>query len=101
MALEVRDRLHDILGRHKEHAAAWEAQPPAFEERWDALTAAFVEHEFDEAGLPAPKWTHAERLDGEWVLDTPQLTDAQIKQQTPQWLAERNIFIAAKDLVTA
>jgi transcriptional regulator with XRE-family HTH domain len=101
MALEVRDRLNDILDRHQQYAAAWEAQPPAIDERWDALIAAFVEHEFDRAGLPAPRWTQSHRLDDEWVLDTPRLTDAQIKQQTPSWLAERNIFIAAKDLVTA
>ncbi len=102
MALEVRDRLHDLLNLHHEHAAAWDAQPPAVDERWDALIAAFVEHEFDQAGLPAPRWTQStNRLDDEWVLDTPRLTDAQIKQQTPSWLAERNIFIAAKDLVTA
>ena len=41
------------------------------------------------------------RLDEEWVLDTPRLTEAEIKQQAPDWLAERNIFIAAKDLMTA
>lgn len=101
LALEIRDRLHDILHSHRQHAAAWEAQPPAIEDRWKALTAAFVGHEFNEAGLPAPRWTATEPLDSEWVLDTPRLTEAQIKEQTPAWLAERNIFIAAKDLVTA
>ena len=101
LALELRDRLHDILARHRELAAAWEAQPPAVEPRWKALSAAFVGHEFNNAGLTAPKWTDVERLDAEWVLDTPRLTEAEIKQQTPDWLAERNIFIAAKDLITA
>lgn len=100
LALELRDRLHDILRRHRDLAGAWEAQPPAVESRWKALAAAFVSHEFEEAGLPAPRWTSA-RLDTEWVLDTPRLTDAEIKAQTPEWLADRNIFIAEKDLVTA
>ena len=101
LTLEIRDRLHDILRRRKDLAAAWEAQPPPIEDRWKTLTAAFVGHEFDAAGLAAPKWTHGERLDDEWVLDTPRLTEAEIKRQTPAWLADRNIYIAAKDLVTA
>ena len=101
IALELRDRLHDILCRRKDLAAAWEAQPPAVEGRWKALAAAFVSHEFDEAGLPAPRWTDSARLNTEWVLDTPRLTDAEIKAQTPEWLADRNIYIAEKDLVTA
>jgi transcriptional regulator with XRE-family HTH domain len=101
IALELRDRLHDILSRHKDLAAAWEAQPPAVEDRWKALAAALVSHEFDEAGLPAPRWTDSARLNTEWVLDTPRLTDAEIKAETPEWLADRNIDIAEKDLVTA
>lgn len=101
LALEIRDRLHDILLNHKDLAPAWEAQPPPVEARWKALAAAFVSREFSEAGMTAPKWTAAERLDIEWILHTPRLTAAEVKQQTPTWLAERNIFIAAKDLVTA
>lgn len=101
LALELRDRLHDILRRHKDVAAAWEAQPPAIESRWMALAAAFVSHEFVEAGLPAPRWTDSARLNTDWVLDTPRLSEAEIKAQTPEWLAERNIYIAEKDLVTA
>jgi transcriptional regulator with XRE-family HTH domain len=101
LALEIRDRLHEILHRHRQLAAAWEAQPPPVEDRWKALTAAFVGHEFNEAGLTPPRWTATEPLESEWVLDTPRLTEEQIKEQTPAWLAERNIFIAVKDLVTA
>ena len=68
--------------------------------RWKTLIAAFVSHEFTEAGLPVPPWTAGLRLDTEWVLDTPRVSEAEIKHQTPDWLAERNIFIAEKDLVT-
>ncbi len=101
IALEARDRLRDILERRKPLAATWEAQPPAnLDDRWRTLLAAFVAHEFDQAGLPIPGWANTARLDHEWVLDTPRLSDAQIKRQTPEWLAERNIFIAEKDLVT-
>lgn len=101
LALEVRDRLHDILSHHQEAAPAWEAQPPAIDKRWRTLIAAFVSHEFEAAGLAAPRWTHGERLAVEWVLDTPRIDDAEVKRETPAWLAERNIYIATKDLVTA
>jgi transcriptional regulator with XRE-family HTH domain len=101
LCVEARDRLRDILRRQRTLASAWEAQPPVdVDDRWRTLLAAFVSHEFVEAGLPSPKWTNAPTLVTEWVLDTPRLTAAQIKRQTPAWLAERNIFIAEKDLVT-
>ena len=101
VALEIRDRLHDVLRDNKDLAAAWEASPFELEDRWRTLAAAFVGREFDEAGVTAPRWTHGQRLDHEWVLDTPRLTEDEIKRQTPPWLADRNIYIAAKDLVTA
>ncbi|MCW2856535.1 MAG: hypothetical protein JWR52_2150 [Marmoricola sp.] len=101
LALEARDRLRDILRRHTSLAPAWEAQPRADgEDRWTTLVAAFTGHEFDQAGLPAPRWTDGPKLSTEWVLDTPRLSEDEIKRQTPDWLAERNIFIAEKDLVT-
>ena len=101
LTLEARDRLRDILRRRKELAAAWETQPPStLGGRWRALLAAFVNHEFVDAGLPAPRWTTTSPLAADWVLDTPRLSEKEIKRQTPPWLAERNIFIAEKDLVT-
>lgn len=101
LCLEARDRLTEVLRHHLSLAAAWEAQPPAGHDyRWAVLLAAFVSHEFDRAGLPAPRWTESLSLPTEWVLDTPRLSTDQIKRQTPSWLAERNIFIAQKDLVT-
>jgi hypothetical protein len=101
LALEARDRLRDTLCRHRSLAAVWEVQPPAhMADRWRTLIAAFVSHEFAEAGLPAPPWTEAPKLATEWVLDTPRLSAREIKRQSPHWLTERNIFIAEKDLVT-
>lgn len=101
LSLEARDRLRDILRHRRSLAAAWEAQPPSnVGDRWRTLLAAFVGHEFVDAGLPPPKWTATPRLASPWVLDTPRLNQDEIKRQTPHWLAERNIFIAEKDLVT-
>lgn len=101
LALQARDRLRDLLRHRESLAGAWEAQPPpSAGDRWRTLLAAFVNHEFIDAGQPAPAWTTAPKLDTEWVLDTPRLSTKEIKRQTPAWLAERNIFIAEKDLVT-
>lgn len=101
LCLEARDRLREVLRRHPSLTAAWEAQPPSDDEnRWRVLLAAFVSHEFHQTGVPAPRWTESLTLATEWVLDTPRLSTDQIKQQTPTWLAERNIFVAEKDLVT-
>lgn len=101
LALEARDRLRDTLRRHQPLAATWEVQPPAnVADRWKTLVAAFVSHEFLEAGLPAPPWTETPTLAIEWILDTPRLSESEVKRQTPDWLAERNIFISEKDLVT-
>lgn len=70
LSLEARDRLRDILRRHRSLAAAWEAQPPSnLGDRWKTLVAAFVSHEFIEAGLPTPKWADAPRLNG-WLSAT-------------------------------
>lgn len=101
LCLEARDRLRDILRRHESLAAAWEVQPSAdLDDRWRTLLAAFVSHEFIEAGLAPPKWTDAPQLSTDWVLETPRLSECEIRRQTPDWLAERSIFIADKDLVT-
>jgi hypothetical protein len=101
VALEARDRVRDILSHQTALAAVWEIQPPAvLDERWRVLLAALVSHEFVEAGRPVPTWTVAQGLEHEWVLDTPRLSTNEIRRQTPSWLAERNIFIAVKDLVT-
>ena len=101
LSLEARDRLRDILRHRRSMAAAWEVQPPSnVGDRWKTLLAAFVSHEFADAGLPSPKWTATARLASGWVLDTPRLDEDEVKRQTPHWLAERNIFIAEKDLVT-
>lgn len=123
VALEVRDRLRDRLrdqlgeqlgpqpgdqpghqvgeAQHHAHlAAAWATCPDGLDARWHALLAAFVSHEFESAGLPAPGWTTSPRLGTPWVLDTPRLTESQIRAQTPAWLAARNIYIATKDLGT-
>lgn len=100
MALDARDLLRNYLQFDPGLADAWEAHPPAISEQWDTLLAALVAHEFVDAGLPEPRWARGRRLETEWVMVAPRLDRETTQRQTPDWLADRNIFIAAKDLVT-
>ena len=100
LALEIRDRLRDSLRGRNGTVDGWDAPPVDPQDNWTVLVAALVGHEFDVAGLSPPGWTVGLRSTDAWVLDTPRLTEAEIRAQTPAWLAERNIFVAAKDLIT-
>lgn len=69
---------------------------------WDAFLAAVVTHEFEEAGRPAPDWAAAAAPPAEaWMPEHPFLDVERVKAQTPVWLSERNIYVPARDLVTA
>lgn len=38
---------------------------------------------------------------GRWVLGSPLLDDDDIRRDTPQWLAQRGVFVSERDVVTA
>lgn len=99
--LEARDRLRHILRTAPAADHAWDARPDSMDGPWDALLAAFVAHEFEEVGRPEPTWTRDRRPARDWVLDTSRLTPAEVRAQTPSWLAERRLFVSPRDLVTA
>lgn len=102
MTLQARDHLRSILDAIPEAAGAFEAAPPSTgSDRWDTLLATLVRHEFAEHDRPAPEWTDQPALETDWVLDHPRWDERAIKARTPVWLAERRIFVAGGDLVTA
>lgn len=102
LALEARDRLADIIERRPELADAWEAKPTTGDDRWDTLFAAIVAHTFAEYDRPAPKWSEGRKLAEAWMpVESIRYRPAEAKEHTPDWLAERNIFVAARDLATA
>lgn len=106
MLLQGRDHLALILdGRdyYPELVPAWEAEPGSTGSReWDALLAALVEHEYEQAGQPAPQWaTAVPALAEEWLPEHPFLDPDRVRAETPAWLSRRNIFIPLRDLVTA
>ena len=101
MALQGRDHLRQLLHESPDLRGAWEAAPPSTgSEEWNTLLAALAAHEFQEAGHDAPRWTHRPALPRPWTLDSPRLTETQIHEQTPDWLAEWRIFATARDLAT-
>jgi transcriptional regulator with XRE-family HTH domain len=101
LLLQGRDHLRQLLANRPELAGAWEAAPRSTSsERWDALMAALAAHEFESAGRPAPAWTARPPLPEPWILASPRLTEYEIRERTPQWLADRGIYANERDLVT-
>lgn len=106
MTLQGRDHLRELLRANDVASHAWSAAPRTTGDRgWDALLAALTEHEFEAADREPPTWAqaHDRRLDGEdeWVLPSLLLDEAEVRAVTPDWLLERGIFAAERDLVTA
>ncbi|MGA8045416.1 MAG: hypothetical protein WCA30_04040 [Dermatophilaceae bacterium] len=106
MALQGRDHLRELLRTGDATSDAWTASPRTTgDRRWDALLAALTRHEFLTAGRRAPAWTTrpARRLHREdaWVLPSLLLDESEVREATPNWLAEYGIYAAERDLVTA
>ena len=109
VALQCRDDLVSVLDhREDDHdlSAAWEAAPESVGvEQWDRLLASVIGHEFEIRGLVAPAWTSMPNskqagMEQGSVFSSPFFTDEEVRSATPAWLADRGLFIAARDLVT-
>ncbi len=68
--------------------------------RWATLMAALVAHEFTESDRRPPAWTDGRCLADPWTVDSLRLSPDEVRAQTPEWLAERNVFISPRDLMT-
>jgi hypothetical protein len=97
-ALEARSHLHRTLREAPDLVPAWQAAPAPVDDRWDALLAALVGHEFALDGRPEPSWTTSRVLSKDWVVQGGDATDDDIRRQTPDWLASRHILIRERDL---
>jgi transcriptional regulator with XRE-family HTH domain len=101
LILQCRDHLRAAFDATDGAHAAWEADPVSVRnDGWDLLFQATIGHEFDSRGLPAPAWTMAPAI-GPWLFPSPFFTEIEVRAATPDWMAERGLFIAARDLVTA
>ncbi|WP_328334977.1 helix-turn-helix domain-containing protein [Kribbella sp. NBC_00382] len=102
MLLQGRDHLRLLLGRHDGSEAAWEAAPSTTGRvGFDTLLAVLTAHEFEAAGEDPPEWSRAEALSEPWIPEHPFLERDEIIEQTPDYLAQANIFVPARDLATA
>jgi hypothetical protein len=102
MLLQGRDHLRLLLGRRDGSEAAWEAVPGTTSHAgFDALLAVLTAYEFEAAGQEPPAWSKVEPLSDPWVPRHPFLERDEIVAQTPEYLARANIFVPARDLVTA
>jgi hypothetical protein len=69
--------------------------------RFETLLAALVEHEFEKRGSPRiPEWTRTLTLRKPWLHPNLRRGAAWTRQNTPQWLADRGIYISEHDLTT-
>ena len=101
LILQCRDHLRAAFDTADGVEAAWEADPGSVgDDGWDRLLKATIGHEFDRRGHPAPAWTMAP-VTGTWLFPSPFFTEVEVRAATPDWMAQRGLFIAARDLVTA
>lgn len=103
MLLQGRDHLGLILAEGDATLiGSWEAEPGSVGSAgWDALLAALVASEFERVDLVAPSWSRVAQLEEPWMPEHPFLSPARVRAQTPDWLGRLNIFVPARDLVTA
>jgi transcriptional regulator with XRE-family HTH domain len=103
MLLQGRDHLAAIVEeRDQVLLDAWEAEPGTVgSAEWDALLAAVAAHELEAAGLEAPAWSLRQPLPDPWMPEHPFLSPDRVRAQTPDWLSRQNIYVPARDLVTA
>ena len=102
MVMQGRDDLRAMLGEGSAGADAWECDPGLLgRPAWDALLSALVAHEFARAGRGEPRWTQGGAGTGTWVFASPYYDEDEVRRRTPGWLADRGVYLVARDLVTA
>lgn len=103
MLLQGRDHLAAVIEeRDQVLLDAWEAEPGTVgSAQWDALLAAIVAHEHQSAGLEPSTWALCQPLPDPWMPEHPFLSPDRVRAQTPDWLGRQNIYVPARDLVTA
>jgi hypothetical protein len=102
MLLQGRDHLRLLLHRHDGSEAAWEAAPGTTGQAgFDTLLAVLTAHEFAAAGEDPPEWSNVDPLSDPWIPEHPFLERDEIIEQTPDYLAQANIFVPARDLTIA
>jgi hypothetical protein len=91
-----------LLRRHDGSEVAREAAPSTTgRAAFDTLLAVLTAREFKAAGEDPSEWSKGKALSERWIPEHPLLERDEIIEQTPEYLARANIFVPARDLVTA
>lgn len=99
LILQARDDLLALRDESPLAASSWSIRGRRIrDERLDALLRAVIAHECADA---RPDWTQAPRLAVEWTPADPFRDAVTVRAQTPPWLADAGIYIAASGLTTA
>ncbi len=103
LVIQARDQLRAMLAGSDPAADAWLLRSAAISDpRYDALLAALVQQEFEQSSHPLrPGWTEDAHLSSAWTQPNLRRGEKWTRQHTPPWLAQRGIFIADLDLMTA
>jgi len=100
--MQGRDDLRAMLAEGSAGADAWECDPGLLgRPAWDALLSALVAHEFAMANRGEPRWTRGGARTGTWVFTSPYYDEDEVRRRTPGWLADRGVYLVARDLATA
>jgi transcriptional regulator with XRE-family HTH domain len=102
LTLQARDQLAYMLQNDDPASDAWLLRSREISDpRFETLLAALVEHEFEKRGSPRiPEWTRTLTLRKPWLHPNLRRGAAWTRQNTPQWLADRGIYISEHDLTT-
>jgi transcriptional regulator with XRE-family HTH domain len=103
LIVQARDHLAEMLENEDPASDAWLLRSrPISDARYEALLAALIEHEFDKRNCrQTPEWSKRARLENTWIQPNARWGADWTRAHTPQWLAERGIFISDRDLMTA
>lgn len=103
LALQARDQLAYMLQHNDPGSDAWLLRSREISDRrFETLLAALVEHEFEERDNPRiPEWTRNIILTTHWLHTNLRHGADWTRKNTPEWLANRGIYISEHDLMTA
>lgn len=104
LVIQARDHLAEMLDSNDRGSDSWllRSRRRVADPRYETLLVALVEHEFDKRSRqPKPDWVKGPRMDPAWVHANARWGAEWTRQHTPEWLAQRGVFLSDRDLMTA
>lgn len=86
---------------HPDDIAEWAVTPtPIPHPGLDTLLQALTRRAFQTTRTQPPGWADPRPLTSEWVLAALPAFAQRVKKATPPWLAELNVYVSERDLIT-